>query len=335
MFADQVTLIFSAGKGGNGSVSWARRKYEPKGGPSGGNGGNGGSIILRADSQINSLEKLADIKEFKAESGAPGGSEKSTGRTGSDLIISVPRGITVRDAQTGEFISDLTDQNEELIICFGGRGGRGNATFKSSTRRTPYLCTSGTEGESRRLHLELKSIADIGLIGMPSAGKSSLLNALTDAKAEIGAYPFTTKMPNLGTIALPGHQTRIIADIPGIGLDAHKNRGLGLLFLRHIERTRALIFVLDAAGSEGRTPLQDYLMLLNELKHYRCELLDRPRLIALNKIDLAQAEDFTAEFRKAIGSSIAIAEISTLQGFGLASLFRFIADYSTGSSPSI
>ncbi len=331
MFADQVTLIFSAGKGGNGSVSWARRKYEPKGGPSGGNGGNGGSIILRADSQINSLEKLSDVKEFKAECGAPGGSEKSTGRTGSDLIISVPRGITVRDPQTGKFVSDLTAENEELIICSGGRGGRGNATFKSSTRRAPYLSTSGTEGESRRLHLELKSIADIGLIGMPSSGKSSLLNALTDAKAEIGAYPFTTKMPNLGTVALSGHQTRIIADIPGIGLNAHKNWGLGLLFLRHIERTSALIFVLDAAGSEGRTPLQDYQVLLNELKHYRSELLDRPRLIALNKVDLVQAGDFIAEFRKEIGTSEAIAEISTSHRVGLNSLFQFITHYFIGS----
>lgn len=328
MFVDQVTLLFSAGKGGNGAIAWARRKYEPKGGPSGGNGGDGGSIILRADSQINSLEKLADIKECKATPGSPGKKERSTGPTGDDLIIAVPQGIVAKDQETGEIIADLVEDRQEVMICSGGRGGRGNATFKSSTRRAPYLSTEGLEGQRRQVHLELKSIADIGLVGMPNAGKSSLLTALTKAKAEIGAYPFTTKLPNLGTLDLADFQKLIIADIPGIGIDAHKNRGLGLTFLRHIERTKALVFVLDAGGSEGRTPLEDYRVLVQELRHYRAQLLDLPSLIALNKIDLPQAEDFVREFCSQVHSLGEIVEISTLKGLGLEKLTHLLANIS-------
>lgn len=321
MFIDQVTLIFTAGQGGNGSVSWARRKYVPKGGPSGGNGGDGGSIILRADDQINSLEKLADIKEYRAEVGSSGGKEKSTGKTGIDLTVFVPCGVAVKDADSGELIADLIENEEEIVICQGGRGGRGNATFKSSTRRAPYLSTEGAKGESRRIYLELKSIADLGLVGMPNAGKSSLLNALTGANAEIGAYPFTTKFPNLGAIELPDHQRLIIADIPGIGMDAHKNRGLGLRFLRHIERTRSLIFVLDASGQEGRSPVEDYKLLNDELGFYSQALLELPRLIVLNKIDVTGGIDLIKEFKQSdIADQVPVLEISAKHKKGLAEL---------------
>lgn len=285
MFIDRVTLDLIAGRGGDGVIAWRREKYIPKGGPTGGNGGKGGSIILHADAQVFSLDYYRNRRILKAENGKPGGDNRRQGKSGKDLILKVPCGTLVKDAESGEVLKDLTEDGEEWIICKGGRGGIGNDFFKSPTNQAPYKCTPGKEGESINVEFELKLIADVGLVGFPNAGKSSLITALARVKVKVAAYPFTTLQPNLGYIELKDLSRIYIADIPGIIEGAHQNRGLGLEFLRHIERTKLLIYVLDASGIDGRSPLSDYEVLKKEIKAYNPELLKRPYLVALNKID--------------------------------------------------
>ena len=318
MFVDRVILQLQAGRGGNGVVAWRREKYIPKGGPCGGNGGKGGSVILKADTQIYSLEWFRNRRILKADSGQPGGSNLRQGKNGQDLVLLVPCGTLVKDKKTGEILHDFTKDGEKWEICKGGKGGRGNDSFKSPTNRAPNTFTEGKEGEGCEIELELKLIADVGLIGFPNAGKSTLISALASVRVKIAPYPFTTLHPNLGFIEYQDYTRIFIADIPGIIEGAHLNKGLGYEFLRHIERTSLLIYVVDASGIDGRTPLEDYKTLREELKKYNPELLDKPSLVALNKIDTEEAQANMEEFYAAYQfPPKTVFEISALRGDGV------------------
>lgn len=322
MFVDRVTLDLAAGKGGNGVVAWRREKYIPKGGPSGGNGGKGGSVILEADAQAYSLEYYRNRRILKAENGQAGASNNRQGRNGEDLILKVPCGTLVKDVDTGDVLYDLTTDKQQWVICKGGRGGRGNDSFKTPTRQAPNFCTEGSEGESARVELELKLIADVGLVGFPNAGKSTLIYTLADVKVKIAPYPFTTLQPNIGFIERPDQSRVFIADIPGIIEGAHRNRGLGFEFLRHIERTKLLLFVLDASGIDGRTPTDDFRVLRDELKTYNSALLERPYIVVLNKMDAEESEENCRIFCKMYDTidPKMIFKISAISGEGVPAL---------------
>ena len=286
MFVDQITLELRAGKGGNGVVAWRKEKYLPKGGPYGGNGGHGGSILIQAATNMYSFEEYRNLRFLKADDGQAGASNNRTGRNGKDLVLKVPQGTLLRDANTGELIHDFTKDGEQIVVCQGGKGGKGNVFFKTSTNRAPTKATPGKPGEVRLVELELKLIADIGLVGFPNAGKSTLFNTLARTEVKVGAYPFTTLHPSLGLVYQEGyHKPWIIADIPGIIEGASQNRGLGLDFLRHIERTRLLLFVVDVSGIERSAPEKDLKILMGELFAYKEELKNKNMVIALNKID--------------------------------------------------
>lgn len=298
MFVDRVVIQLSAGKGGNGVVAWRREKYIPKGGPSGGNGGKGGDVILIADEQIPSLDWYRNRKILKAENGVNGGANQCQGRRGQDLILKVPCGTLVKDSSTGEVLCDMIEKGQKWTACTGGRGGRGNESFKTPTRQAPNFATMGTMGSARTIELELKLIADVGLVGFPNAGKSTLLNALTAVPVKIAAYPFTTLHPNIGHIVCPDLSRIYIADIPGIIEGAHRDRGLGFEFLRHIERTKLLLIVIDASGIDGRHPADDLRIIIDELRRYNPEMLHRPFVVALNKMDTEEAIENAVEFEQ-------------------------------------
>ncbi|WP_068470688.1 GTPase ObgE [Candidatus Protochlamydia phocaeensis] len=326
MFIDRVVIEFVAGKGGNGVVAWRREKFIPKGGPSGGNGGKGGSVILEADAQIVSLDWFRHRRLIKAHNGGDGGGNCQQGRNGQDLILKVPCGTLVKDSKTGEILHDFVNDKERFILCKGGRGGRGNDSFKTPTNRAPNTCTSGTLGEVKHIELELKLIADVGLVGFPNAGKSTLISSLAGLRVKVAAYPFTTLQPNLGFIELGNYQRIYIADIPGIIEGASHNRGLGLEFLRHIERTKLLIFILDASGIDGRTPTHDFRVLREEIGAYNPELLERPYLVALNKIDAEEAPALMEEFCRTYEiPPHALFKISAAYGDGLQALVEEMA----------
>lgn len=321
MFIDRVKVQLVAGRGGNGVVAWRREKYIPKGGPSGGNGGKGGSVILQADTQIYCLEWFRNRRILKAESGNPGGSNNKQGRNGKDLILKVPCGTLAKDARTGEILHDFTQDQDSWTVCNGGRGGRGNDSFKTPTNRAPNICTPGKDGEQIELELELKLIADVGLVGFPNAGKSTLITALTHVRVKVAPYPFTTLQPNLGFIECEDYSRIFIADIPGIIEGAHENRGLGFEFLRHIERTKLLLFMLDASGIDGRNPTDDYRVLRQELEKYNPEMLTRPYIVVLNKIDTEEAREHVEEFKRSKSvSKKLLYEISALRGDGIPEL---------------
>lgn len=298
MFVDSVELTIVAGAGGNGVVAWRREKYIPKGGPFGGNGGRGGDIILEGETGLFSLESFRNRRIIVADGGLAGGSNLKQGRSGEDLVLKIPYGTLVKDAKTKEVLFDCTEQTPSWIACKGGRGGKGNACFKSPTHQAPNFCTPGAAGEAREIELELKLIADVGLVGMPNAGKSTLLSQITRVRVKIAPYPFTTLSPNLSYVQCEDYTRILVADIPGIIEDAHENRGLGLSFLKHVERTTALVFVIDISGEEERDPFDDFTVLRNELQAYRPDLLDKPFLVALNKIDKENSEENLAAFRE-------------------------------------
>lgn len=323
MFVDRVFIQFFAGKGGNGVVAWRREKYIPKGGPAGGNGGKGGSIILEADAQISSLDWFRHRRLIKADNGGAGGGNCRQGRNGADLILKVPCGTLVKDTHSSEVLHDFTQDGEQWILCRGGRGGRGNDSFKTPTNRAPNQFTEGKPGESCEIELELKLIADVGLVGFPNAGKSTLISSLAGLRVKVAAYPFTTLQPNLGFIELENYQRIYIADIPGIIEGASQNRGLGLEFLRHIERTKLLIYILDASGIDGRTPSHDFRILREEIEAYNPELLERPYLVALNKIDTEESREHIEQFhQKYQFPPHTLFEISAAYGEGLEMLMR-------------
>lgn len=296
MFVDTVTIHLSAGKGGDGVIAWRREKFVPKGGPAGGDGGHGGSIILEADPQIPSLEHLRNYRIIKAENGRPGSGNNRTGRDGEDRLIKIPLGTLVKDPETKEVLFDFTKEGDTWKICKGGKGGKGNSRFKTPTHQAPYKCTLGTEGEVLEVDLELKMIADIGLVGMPNAGKSTLISTLAHREVKIAPYPFTTLRPNIG-ILHAGHAGKLlIADIPGIIEKASEDKGLGFSFLKHVERTSILLFVIEIAPFQERDPLEELLVLRKELEAYNPELLEKPYLVALNKIDMEGAEEIKNSF---------------------------------------
>lgn len=330
MFIDRVIVDLAAGKGGNGVVAWRREKYIPKGGPCGGNGGKGGSVILIADAEVFSLQWFRNRRIMKADNGGQGGSNLRSGKNGQDLVLKVPCGTLLKDAETGEIIHDFTQDKEKFVLCKGGRGGLGNDHFKSPTNRAPNICTEGKPGQARKVELELKLIADVGLVGFPNAGKSTLISELAHVKVKIAPYPFTTLQPNIGFIQFDNFTRIYIADIPGIIEGAHRNRGLGFEFLRHVERTKLLIFILDASGIDGRNPADDLEVLRREIGTYNPEMLERPFLIALNKVDSEMAQEHLKDFYQKVPKERVpkerIFEISAMRGDGLQELVEAIRD---------
>lgn len=325
MFIDSVTISLFAGKGGDGVVAWRREKFIPKGGPAGGDGGKGGSIILKVDSNTFSLEGFRNKKILKAENGQCGGSNNKKGKDGRDLILSVPPGTLVKDKDSQEILHDLVDTGQTIKIAQGGFGGRGNTQFKSSTNQAPNFATKGKRGENIQLQLELKLIADIGLVGFPNAGKSTLLKQITKVDVKIAPYPFTTLKPNLALLEFEDFSRILIADIPGIIENAHQNRGLGLSFLKHIERTQALVFMIDLSAIDGRDPFDDFIVLQNELKSYSEEILNKPFIVALNKIDTEESQINLKRFKEKFPLDPSLLfEISALNKKGLNALVSAI-----------
>ncbi len=296
MFIDSVKITLRAGNGGNGVVAWRREKFVPKGGPVGGNGGKGGSITLKTDVHVLSLDSFRNRRQLCAESGHAGAGNLQKGRNGTDLVLKVPCGTLVKNVATGEVLFDLTEEAQECVICRGGKGGRGNACFKSPTHQAPVICTPGEEGEALEVELELKLIADVGLIGFPNAGKSTLMCKMTHVPVKIAPYRFTTLYPNLSYVQFDDYSRVLVADIPGLIEDAHLNKGLGISFLKHIERSSVLLFVIDVSGFEGRDPIEDFQVLRNELGAYNPEMLEKPFLVALNKVDIDGAQEQIERF---------------------------------------
>lgn len=321
-FVDSVTLYASAGDGGNGCVGFRREKNVPKGGPDGGDGGHGGHVILRGDRNENSLIRIFFAPHRRAEKGVHGKGKKLYGRNGRDLIVKVPCGTEAWDTKTGCMLGDIVEHGQELVVARGGKGGLGNCHWKTSTHQAPTEHTDGEPGEKVSLRLELKLVADIGLVGFPNAGKSSLLRRITEARPKIGAYPFTTLNPTIGTLVFENYTRLAIADIPGLIKGAHEGRGLGYDFLRHIERSTYLIYVIDMAGVDGRHPLDDYFSLREELELYKKDLLTRPSLIVANKMDLPQAVENLQKFTMKTRTKPIL--VSAMTGRGLDALKELI-----------
>jgi GTP-binding protein len=294
VFIDEVSLDVAAGSGGRGAVGFRREKYVPRGGPDGGDGGRGGSVILVVEPGDSSLSRYRERRRFHAPDGRPGGGALRSGRDGEDLVLAVPPGTVVTEAESGQLIGDLAGPGQRLVVAEGGRGGRGNAHFAGAVRQAPRIAELGDPGSQRRIRLELKLIADIGLVGLPNAGKSTLLAALTGARPKVAAYPFTTLHPNLGVAQLAGGHTLVLADVPGIIDGAHEGAGLGIEFLRHLERTRVLIHVVDCSAGVGgaRRAIEQ---VTAELAAFSPQLADQPTLLALNKVDLAEAATVASE----------------------------------------
>lgn len=290
MFIDVADISVKAGKGGNGIVSWRREKYEPSGGPYGGDGGKGGSIILKTDEGIRTLMDFRYKRSYKAENGEDGRTKKQYGKDGKDLILRVPVGTLVKDDKTNKVLMDLREKGQTYTVAKGGKGGRGNAKFATPTRQAPGFAEPGKKGEDRKIKLELKLLADVALIGFPNVGKSTILSVLSAAKPKIADYHFTTLKPNLGVVRVGEEKSFVIADIPGLIEGASEGVGLGHEFLRHIERTRVLVHVLDASGSEGRIPVEDFNIINEELFRYNEKLKTKPQILVANKMDMPDSE---------------------------------------------
>lgn len=325
MFIDVAKIELKAGKGGDGSVAFRREKYEPSGGPAGGDGGDGGSIIIVGDKDIKTLMDYSYKSIYKAENGGDGRNKKQFGKKGEDLILKVPVGTLIKDYDTDTVIYDVKHDKEEFVICKGGKGGKGNVHFKSSIRQAPRFAEPGTKGEEKTIKLELKLLADVGLIGLPNVGKSTLLSIMSNARPKIANYHFTTLEPNLGVCKV-GEKSFVLADIPGLIEGASEGLGLGHDFLKHIERTKILVHVLDISGSEGRNPIEDFELINSELASYNIKLNDKKMLVVLNKTDLG-AEDNIKEFREKYSGKVdEIVEISAATTENVDKLMYLIAD---------
>ena len=327
MFVDEIEITVKAGGGGNGLSAFRREKYVPRGGPAGGDGGRGGSVILYADGRLTTLIDYRYQRSYKAEKGGDGGQNNMTGRNGPDLILKIPVGTQVFDAESGELLADLVFDGQQAIVAQGGRGGRGNARFATPTKRAPRFAENGEPGEERRLRLELKLLADVGLIGFPNVGKSTLISVVSAAKPKIADYPFTTLVPNLGVVRVGSEQSFVMADIPGLVEGAHEGAGLGLQFLRHVERTRILVHILDISGFTGRNPADDFDVINRELRLYSPELAELPEVVALNKIDVPGARETAEQLAPTFEArGMKTFMISAATGEGTQALTYFLAD---------
>ena len=326
MFTDYVKIIAKAGNGGNGAISFRREKYVAAGGPDGGDGGKGGDIFFEVDPDSNTLINFRYNKKYKAENGKNGEGSNKYGRSGEDLYIKVPIGTIIRDAKTNRVLADLSTKGKKELILAGGRGGKGNSHFATSTRQAPRFAQDGEKGEEKELILELKLIADVGLIGFPNVGKSTFLSMTTSATPKIADYHFTTLEPNLGVVKTEYGDSFVIADIPGIIEGASEGTGLGLQFLRHIERTRLLLHVIDVSGSEGRNPVDDFYKINEELKKYSEKLSKRKQIVVANKIDVMQDENLYKELEKvARENNMEIFKISAATGDGISELIKHVS----------
>lgn len=318
-FIDAAIIFVKAGNGGNGTISFRREKYVPKGGPDGGNGGNGGSVVIRADKQLGTLMDFRYKRGYKAESGENGRGKDQTGKTGLDTVLKVPCGTLVCEGSRKKVIADLVHDGDEVIVAQGGKGGRGNAEFATSTNQAPRIAEPGTPGEEFELVLELKLIADVGLIGFPNAGKSTLISVVSAAKPKIADYPFTTLTPNLGIVRYAEGKSFTLADMPGLIKGAHLGKGLGIQFLRHIERTRVIVFLIESISED---PKRDFEILLNELASYDAALAKKPKIVALTKIDLFEESALKRLKKVSFGRNVPVVQISSVSRLGLQPLLE-------------
>jgi len=326
-FVDEATIRVQAGNGGHGCLSFRREKYVERGGPDGGDGGHGGSVYLVAEPSLNTLADFRVARKFRAESGQGGAGRNKTGRSGDDLDVLIPCGTVVHDVDTGELICDLTEPGQRQMVAEGGRGGLGNTRFKSSVNRAPRKITNGTQGEGRHLSLELKVLADVGLLGMPNAGKSTLITAMSQAKPRIADYPFTTLHPNLGVVRVGQLQSFVMADIPGLIEGASEGAGLGIQFLRHLQRTGLLLHLVDIAPIDGSDPATVVKAISNELGKFSDDLADKPRWLVINKIDLLNAEDLEVAREKLLSDldwKGSVFEVSAATGKGTEALAQSV-----------
>ncbi|MFC4600394.1 GTPase ObgE [Cohnella hongkongensis] len=329
MFVDKAKIFVKGGNGGDGLVAFRRELYVPEGGPAGGDGGNGGDVIFRVDEGLRTLMDFRYQKHFKAPRGEKGRNKSQHGANAEPMIVRVPPGTIVTDDDTGERIADLTRHGQEVVVAKGGRGGRGNIRFKSSVNTAPAIAENGEEGQERWVTLELKVMADVGLVGFPSVGKSTLLSVVSAAQPKIGAYHFTTITPNLGVVDLDEERSFVMADLPGLIEGAHTGVGLGHEFLRHVERTRVILHVVDMSGMEGRDPFDDWVKINDELRLYNAKLADRPQIVAANKMDMPEAEENLAVFREQVANlrpDIEIMPISSLTKSGVREMLHRVAD---------
>jgi len=329
-FVDEATIKVKAGDGGNGVVSFRREKYVPFGGPDGGDGGDGGDVFMIGDNNLNTLADFRFQRFYEAERGKNGMGRNMTGARGNDLVIHVPLGTVVHDVDTGEVIGEVLSTEQPLMVAKGGWHGLGNTRFKSSTNRAPRQCTHGTPGEERRLRMELKVLADVGLLGMPNAGKSTLIRSISAAKPKVADYPFTTLHPNLGVVSAEAHRSFVVADIPGLIEGAAEGAGLGHQFLRHLSRTQLLLHVLDVAPMDEHDPVEDARVILAELEKYSTELAGRERWLVLNKIDTLPEDERDEHCRRiteALGFDGPVFPISAISGEGTRPLIFAIMDY--------
>jgi GTP-binding protein len=320
MFVDRVVLFVKGGDGGNGCCSFRREKYVPKGGPDGGDGGHGGSVTVCAIAGADNLAPLVHRKHWRADRGGAGGSSNCHGRKADDLVIDVPPGTVVRDRDRGHVLRDLTEPGQQVTVAKGGRGGKGNKAFATSTNQAPRQCEPGGDGEERWIILELKVIADVGLVGLPNAGKSTLLSRLSRATPEIADYPFTTKFPNLGRVTIDGEHSFILADLPGLIEGAHSGVGLGHEFLRHVERTRVLVHLVEPFPSTGTDPLDNYRSIRRELELYSAALAAKPEIVAVSKSELTGSGEVRARLARELDRPVFA--VSAVTGEGLAQLVR-------------
>jgi len=300
MFIDKASVFIKSGDGGNGAITFRREKYVPLGGPDGGDGGKGGSIIFRVESGMTTLLDFKYKKRFIAEDGEKGSGQKCYGKDGESLLIKVPMGTIIRESETNKIIADLSHKDQELVILKGGKGGKGNVKFATATKQAPHYAEPGMPGDELNIVLELKLLADVGLLGFPNVGKSTFLSMTTKAKPKIANYHFTTINPNLGVVAVPGIEPFVMADIPGIIEGAAEGIGLGIQFLKHIERTRLLVHIVDISGVEGREPFDDFVKINEELKKYSVKLWDRPQIVVANKTDILYDESVFEDFKKKV-----------------------------------
>jgi GTPase len=336
-FLDRARISVKGGSGGNGVTAFRREKFVPFGGPSGGDGGRGGSVFMEATDQLNTLLQFRFNPEYRAGSGSHGEGSNRHGRDGRDIDIKVPVGTIVMDADSGEILHDFSRNGEKILIASGGIGGRGNARFATSTNRAPRRHEEGRPGETKTLALELKLIADVGLVGFPNAGKSTLISRISAARPKIADYPFTTLEPNLGVVSWGGDKSFVVADIPGLIEGAHQGAGLGLEFLRHIERTRMLLFVIDVSLAERRDPVGDLRTLSDELRFYSAELLNKPKVVAASKADAVQDRSGLDALRAYCeNTGLEVILISAVTGEGIDTLVRRVGETleTTGASPA-